>query len=170
MRGFMLNEWTLGMTLLTGAWVSVAVAMAGMMPSSPPTSDQRLTLENAQMWRSTHTLRVFGTNPCTGTVIVLDVLLTLDVAAHMEGEDAQVLVVAGLAGAPSPTAPDDIVAATSQFGFFAPLYGQRAHVHDLRTQLVGQPIPAELVIGVEQGVDGAGRLIVVPGAMRIVCT
>ena len=168
MRGFVLNEWTLGMTLLTGAWVTVAVTMAGMMPPRS-TGDERIVVDDAQMWRSTHALHVLGTNPCTNVVVVLDIVLTLDVTAHIEGEDAHVLVVAALAGAPSPSAPDDIVAGTSQFGFFAPLYGKNAKVHDLRAQLLGQSIPAELVIGVEQGVDGAGRLVVVPGAMRVAC-
>lgn len=169
MRAMILNEWAVGLTLLTGAWVSVVVTMAGMMPP-PPAGDERFTIEDTQMWRSTHTLRVFGVNGCTDHPVVLDVVLTLDVSAHIEGEDAQVLVVASLVGVPSPAAPDDIVATTSQFGFFAPLYGKKAHVHDLRTQVVGQAVPADLVVGVEQGVDGAGRLIVVPGATGVACT
>lgn len=169
MRALVLNEWALGMVLLVGAWVSVAVTMVGMMPP-PPTGEERLLVEGAEMWRSAYTLRVFGTNRCTDAVVALDVVLTLDVTAHIEGENAQVLVVASLVGAPSPAAPDDIVAVTSQFGFFAPLYGKKAHVHDLRTQVVGQAVPAELVVGVEQGVDGAGRLIVTPGATWVACT
>lgn len=169
MRASILNEWALGISLLAGAWVSVAVTMAGMMPSQT-TGDERIQVDGAEMWRSTYTLRVFGTNRCTDAVIVIDVVVTLDVTAHMAGDDAQVLVVASLASTPSPSAPDTIVAATSQFGFFAPLYGKKTHVHDLRTQVVGQMVPAELVVGVEQGVDGAGRLIVVPGATWVACT
>lgn len=168
MRGFVLNEWALGMTLLTGVWVSVAVAMVGMMVQ-PPAAGERVVADDTQLWQSTHAMRVSGTNPCTGAVVVLDIVLTMDVTAHLEGDDAQVLVVAGLAGVPSPSAPDDIVAATSQFGFYAPLYGKRAHVHDLRAQLTGQSVPADLVIGVEQGVDGAGRLVVTPGGTRVTC-
>ena len=168
MRAFILNEWALGISLLTGAWVSVAVTMAGMMPPQP-SGDERILVDGAEMWRSTYTLRVFGTNRCTDAVIVVDVVVTLDVTAHIAGEDAQVLVLASMAGIPSPSAPDDIVAATSQFGFFAPLYGKKTHVHDLRTQVVGQSVPAELVVGVEQGVDRAGRLIVVPGATWVAC-
>jgi hypothetical protein len=169
MRAMLLNEWALSLSLLTGAWVYVVVTMASMMPP-PPTGEERFTVEDTQMWRSTHTLRVFGMNGCTDDPVVLDVVLTLDISARIEGEDAQVLVVASLVGAPSPAAPDDIVATTSQFGFFAPLYGKKAHVHDLRTQVIGQAVPAELVVGVEQGVDEAGRLIVVPGATGVACT
>ena len=70
----------------------------------PPTGDERIMVDGAEMWRSTYTLRVFGTNRCTDAVIVIDVVVTLDVTAHMAGEDAEVLVVASLESTPSPSA------------------------------------------------------------------
>jgi hypothetical protein len=62
------------------------------------------------------------------------------------------------------------VAVREHFGFFAPLYGQASHVHDIRAPLVGQSVPAELVVGVQQGVDAVGQLSITPGQIRVACT
>jgi hypothetical protein len=101
---------------------------------------------------------------------VIDATLSLDIKARVEGEDAQVIVMAALASTPSPNAPDSIAPVRDHFGFFAPLYGQHSHVHDVRAPLMGQTVPAELVVGVQQGVDAAGQLSITPGQIRVVCT
>jgi hypothetical protein len=169
LRGHTLSEWGLGLTMLTGTWLSVAATIGLNLPQRPP-PDERIVIEGTQAWRSSHQLRVVRTNPCTDETLVVDLTLTLDIRARQEGDDAQVLVHAVMASAPSMSAPDAIVEKREQFGFFAPLYGKPMHAHDLRATLLGQPVPAELVVAVEQGVGPNGLLQVYPGPIRVACT
>lgn len=169
LRGHALSEWALGLTMLTGAWLGVAATIGLQLPQRPP-PDERIMIEGTQAWRTSHQVRIVRTNPCTDEMVVLDLTLTLDIRARQEGEDAQVLAHAVMTSAPSRSAPDAIAETREQFGFFAPLYGKPMHVHDLRATLLGQSIPAELVVAVEQGVGPNGLLQVHPGPIRVACT
>jgi hypothetical protein len=154
---------------LVGTWAALAILLGNLLPL-PSREDDRVVVEGAQIWRSTFPIRVVRTNPCTDDVVVFDLTLALDIKARVEGEDAQVIVLAALSSTPSASAPDGIVPVREHFGFFAPLYGQVSHVHDVRAPITGQKVPAELVVGVQQGVDGAGQLSITPGQIRVVCT
>jgi hypothetical protein len=168
-RGHVLTEWSVGLTLLTGTWMGVSAVLGAYLPNRPP-ADERITIEEVQAWRSSYQLHVVRLNPCTDETVELELTLTMDIRARQEGEDAQVLVQAILASAPSATAPDAIIEAREQFGFFAPLYGKPMRVHDLRATLLGQAVPSELMVGVEQGVGPSGLLQVQPGPIRVACT
>jgi hypothetical protein len=154
---------------LVGTWAMVAILLGNLLPL-PTRDDDRVMTEGQQAWRSAFPIRVVRTHPCTDDTIVIDVTLSLDIKARIEGEDAQVVVLAGLTSTPSPNAPDGITPVRDHFGFFAPLYGQQSHVHDVRAPLTGQVVPAELVVGVQQGVDAAGQLSITPGQVRVVCS
>jgi hypothetical protein len=154
---------------LVGTWAAVAILLGNLLPL-PSRDDDRVVVEGQQVWRSAFPIRVVRALPCTDDTVVIDVTLSLDIKARIEGEDAQVIVLAALASAPTPNAPDGITPVQDHFGFFAPLYGQNSHVHDVRAPLTGQAVPAELVVGVQQGVDAAGQLSITPGQIRVVCS
>jgi hypothetical protein len=158
-----------GLSALVGTWAVVAILLGNLLPL-PSAVDDRIVVDGTQMWRSTFPIRVVRNHPCTDDTVVIDLTLSLDVKARVEGDDAQVIVLALLESTPSQGAQDSIAPTRDHFGFFAPLYGKTTHVHDVRAQLVGHVVPAELVVGVQQGVDAAGQLSITPGQVRVVCT
>jgi hypothetical protein len=172
MGGHSLKAWATSLGLLAGAWAAVVVVLGSLLPAADLDAG-RLT---RMMQPQHHTNRVYPIRivrqvPCTNEPVALDLELVLDTKWRFDadGEWVDFVVRAELTTSPSVQAPDEIVPATALFGFSSPQYGQAGHVHEMHAPLVGQPAGAELVVGIEQGVDGRGQLIVQPGQVRVVC-
>lgn len=154
-------------------WLLLALVLVHVLPDSvesTPRTTERVTQGNVQRWRSNSLVRLEQVHPCTGGRLVLDVTLSLDIKASIDGEDAQVLVVAVLTNHPSADAPDRVSPVRKDFSFLAPLYGQPSDLDEVRAALLGQVVPADLIVPIKQGVDGSGHLTIQTATPRITCT
>ena len=107
--------------------------------------------------------------PCTNETVTLDLTLDLDTKWRVDGEWVDFVVQAKLTGSPSGHTTVQVVPSSAHFGFSSPQYGKTGHLHEMHTLLLGQPAAVELVVGIEQTMDGSGLLIVQPGQVRVEC-
>jgi hypothetical protein len=164
-------SWVACLGLLTGAWAVVAVAAGSQLPSAGASSGASVVSMDGPMTvrRDTYPLWVERKPPCTGEVISLDLLLTLEVKSKLDGEWASFAVQAWLASNDAGGAVDQIAPAQAHFGFSSPRSGQAGHVYRLQTPVLGLTAPVELTVPLEQGVDRHSQLIVQPGQIELTC-
>ena len=170
MHGHSLKAWALSLGLLTGAWAVMVMALGSLLPATAASEGGVFGATQMQQ-RSyrTYPLWIARKLPCTNENVNLDLTLALDTAWRTDGEWVDFVIEANLVASPSGHAPGQIVPAYAHFGFSSPQYGKAGHVHELHTPLVGQPVAAELVVGIEQAMDATGQLIVQPGQVRVDC-
>jgi hypothetical protein len=171
MSGCSLKAWVLSLGLLTGAWAVLMMALGSLLPATA--ASEGGVFGATQMQRRsyrTYPLWIARKLPCTNEFVNLDLTLALDTAWRTDGEWVDFVIQATLIASPSGHSPVDIAPAFAHVGFSSPQYGKAGHVHEMHTPLLGQPVAAELVVGIEQAMDEAGQLIVQPGQVRVDCT
>lgn len=169
MGGHSLKAWATGLGLLVGTWAAVVVALGSLLPASDGEVERLNGAQAQHRITRTYPLWVARKLPCTNEDVTLDLSLALETKWRTDGEWVDFVIQATLTASPSPQAPGEIEPAYAHFGFSLPQYGQAGHVHELHARLVGPPAGAELVVGIEQTMDGSGQLIVQPGQVRVVC-
>ena len=172
MGGHGLKAWGGSLGLLAGAWAAVVVVLGSLLPAVDVEGGRLTRMAQPQHHMNrVYPIQIVRQVPCTNEPVTLDLSLDLDTKWRFDadGEWVDFVVRAELTTSPSVQAPDEIVPVSAHFGFSSPQYGQAGHVHELHAPLVGQPAGAELVVGIEQGMDSRGQLIVQPGQVRVVC-
>jgi hypothetical protein len=165
-----LSAWTVSLGLLAGVWAGVVVVLGSLLPAAAGSEGGDAgtggpVLHTARSYPLPITRKV----PCTNETVTLDLTLDLDTKWRVDGEWVDFVVQAKLAGSPSGPTTVQVVPSSAHFGFSSPQYGKTGHLHEMHTLLLGQPVAVELVVGIEQAMDGSGLLIVQPGQVRVVC-
>jgi len=170
MKRYLSSPMVIALTFLAGAWSGLAIAIGSQLPTEETHLEDRVAVGNAERWRSIYPLMIHRPHPCNGSPVTLQVTLVLDVIAVSEGENAQVSVWANLTNDHEHDVGLSIVPIKEQFGFLAVLYGRPSLIRELHTPIGGGSPGSELIVPIEQGLDGDGRLQVMPSSARLNCT
>lgn len=165
-----LSVWVGSLGTLAGAWTGVVLLLGSLMPSAASGEGDGTGRGAGPMLHTARSYPLALTRkiPCTNETVRLDLTLDLDTKWRVDGEWVDFVVQAKLAESPTGEARGVVVPSSAHFGFSSPQYGTAGHLHEMRSQLLGQPLAVELVVGIEQAME-RGQLIVQPGQVRVEC-
>lgn len=160
----------IGVGLVGGFW-GLAVIALGMLPAAPAPVVTRSTgtSAEAESWEHTYQWSVTRSLPCLDQRLTLTLGLTLQTETASYGEFVDVTGLARLAVLESEPYHLTTSPILSRFAFTSPSYGGPGNVHEVRAALAGVPDVVTIAVGVVQGTDSGGRLIVQPGQVTMTC-
>ena len=164
------RAWAGGLGALTGFWGLAAIAIGGVSPApaAAPAARQHVPRE-AEHWEYTYQWSVTRPLPCLDQRLTLTLGLTLQTETASDGEFVDVTGLARLAVLESEPYHLTTSPILSRFAFTSPSYGGPGNVHEVRAALAGVPDVVTIAVGVVQGTDSGGRLIVQPGQVTMTC-